>query len=219
MILTLDQFREERPNVARLREKYPELTDLLTGTFASAPRDYTSEGLPRVSWELLQGKRNSPTYEMIGLCDGIEVDTNQNYNEVVHVLEGKLNAGIKGVRGEYTRGKGPLIALLASSLKLSVKDSPVIYFCEYKITGIAIMIKGRGEKIIPFYGLNQLKDYSLKEVDSRRDIISLKDDNNNILKINAGLYRIMKQQDYVSGKDAKMDALISGIDARLSPKF
>ncbi len=218
MTQSLDKFKLERPDISQLIGKYPELSDLLTGTFVSAPNDYTSKGLPIVSWMLHQSKINNPTYGMIGLCDDIEVPTDQNYNEVVHVLEGKLIAEAGGVKGEYERGKEPLITLPGRSLRLTVEGSPVIYFCEYKVTGIAMVINGVRQKTIPFYALNQLRGYSLKEVDLKLRLIYFNDSKGNTLRIYEGTYRVLKQQDYASGKDQEMDTLIQAIDSRLSLK-
>lgn len=138
---TLEKFKSEKPDIEQLRKKYPELSDLLKGEFADVANDYSVHGLPIVSWELKQGKPKNPTYGMIDLCNDVLL-TSSEYTERVRILGGVLEIELnilspKRIRGEeppfrkvVERGKAVSI-LPEGTLRLTVKGTPVYYFCQY----------------------------------------------------------------------------------------
>lgn len=124
----LEMFKTNKPDAEQLRGQYPELADLLSGTFADKPNVYELEQGTVVSWELLQGKTKNPTY---GRIPQGHYEFPTEFTEEVTVLEGTLEAEVSGNRrvlGQH----GKIVAPPNSLLKLDVQDEPVFYFCEYR---------------------------------------------------------------------------------------
>lgn len=123
-----EKFKMEKPDIGLLRQRYPELGDLLQGEFADKPNVYDLEQGMVVSWELRQGKPKNPTYGRIPIG---HFEFLTEHAEVVTVLEGKLEANINGLVQSAGRLE-KITALPRSLLKLDVRENPVFYICEYR---------------------------------------------------------------------------------------
>ena len=128
----LEVFKSTKPSTKQLKKQYPEISDLLTGRFSTEVNDYRQFGLPILSRDLLQGRLKNPTHGIIDVCDNKSLKTSEDLTEIVTILEEALQAEVNGEERVYKKGD-KLIAPPNSQLKFSVKDNPVIYFCQYTL--------------------------------------------------------------------------------------
>ena len=128
----LEVFKSTKPSTKQLKKQYPEISDLLTGRFSTEVNDYRQFGLPILSRDLLQGRLKNPTHGIIDVCDNKSLKTSEDLTEIVTILEEALQAEVNGEEKVYRKGN-KLIAPPNSQLKFSVKDNPVIYFCQYTL--------------------------------------------------------------------------------------
>ncbi|GEM_PF-2960335 len=125
----LESFRTTKPDVAQLREQYPELSDLLNGEFLDKPNVYELPQGVVVSWTLNRSTTGkNPTY---GRIPNGHFEFPTDHTEEVTVLRGALEAEVEERKGTFNRGQ-TVIAPPNSLLKLDVRGAPVYYFCQYK---------------------------------------------------------------------------------------
>ena len=135
----VQRFKETKPDIENLRREYHTLSDLFVGEFKEPGDDtrnvYLLDEGTVVSWKLFQssqrrpGYAKDPTYGRIP-TGRFDFGTTEHTEEIT-VLRGLLEADVSGTR-KIAEPLEKIVAPAGSTLKLTVPDEPVFYFCEYK---------------------------------------------------------------------------------------
>ena len=134
MVDDQEHFRTQIPDIGDLRKQYTEIADLLNGIFALTPNVYPFEEGTVISWTLEQGDQRNPAYVKDPTYGRIPMGTftfTTAHIEVVHVLNGTLEAKVGNNAPEIVSRGQTITSYPNCTLQLKVQGSPVFYFCEY----------------------------------------------------------------------------------------